>query len=81
MIFWKLINNTIQPVCETNRLGFPINEYILSDEYINNITEIPIFITCHAFGDWAIMSAFPRLIKEKYPDKKILIPSEFLNII
>jgi len=31
--------------------------------------------TCHGIGDWAVISAMPRLLKEKYPDCKVYIPS------
>jgi hypothetical protein len=78
MVFWKFINNQIYPVYETNQLGFPIGTEILSNEYIQNMKEITLYRSCHAFGDWAMVSAFPRLIKQKYPDKSVLIPSENL---
>jgi hypothetical protein len=78
MFFWKFINNQIHPIYETDLLGFPINTEVLSKEYIENINEIPLYRSCHAFGDWAMVSAFPRLIKIKYPNKKVLIPSQIL---
>lgn len=34
-----------------------------------------IFRTCHSYGDWAIISAMPRFLKQKYPDSNVIIPS------
>ena len=31
--------------------------------------------TAHGIGDWGIISAIPRLLKEKYPDCKVYVPS------
>jgi hypothetical protein len=78
MIFWKFINNQIFSINETNQLGFPIGTEILDANYIQDVGQIPLYRSCHAFGDWAIISAFPRLIKQKYPDKTVYIPSEDL---
>jgi hypothetical protein len=78
MVFWKFIDNQIHPIYETDQLGFPIGTEILSNKYIQNVKEIALYRSCHAFGDWAMISAFPRLIKQKYPDKSIFIPSESL---
>jgi len=72
---WKLIDNQIVGIGQTERLGYPQDDFSLPEEYIQAIPAIPIFRTCHGFGDWGILSAMPRLIKEKYPDKEVLIPS------
>ena len=34
--------------------------------------------TCHGIGDWCIISGLPRLLKEKYPDCKVYIPSSIM---
>ena len=34
-----------------------------------------IMRTCHGIGDWGIISAMPRLLKEKYPNCKVYLPS------
>ena len=31
--------------------------------------------TCHGLGDWGIISAMPRLLKQKYPHCKVYVPS------
>lgn len=78
MIFWKFIDNQLHSICETDRLGFPKGTEIISKDYMEDLEEIPLYRSCHAFGDWAMVSAFPRLIKTKYPNKKVLIPSQAL---
>lgn len=78
MIFYKFINNQIHCICETDQLGFPIGTEILSADYIKNIEDVSIYRSCHAIGDWAMVSAFPRLFKTKYPDKKVFIPTPAL---
>lgn len=63
------------PIYETDKLGFPIEDpYFIPNEYLDNKKFI-VFRTCHSIGDWGIISAFPRLLKQKYPDCKVYIPS------
>jgi hypothetical protein len=61
--------------CETKKLGYNINqpEYI-PEEYLSKKFFV-VFRTCLSFGDWVIVSAMPRLIKEKYPDATVVVPS------
>jgi len=58
-----------------DKLGYPesSNKYI-PDEYLNN-KQFILFRTCHSYGDWVILSAMPRLLKQKYPDCTVIIPS------
>ena len=75
MIFWRTYNNQIYPVQEVNKLGFSIdNPSYIPDEYLKQENFI-ILRTCHGLGDWGIISAFPRKLKEKYPKCKVWIPS------
>lgn len=73
--FWRTYFSKIYAVKEVPQLGFPItdpsyipNEYLAQGEFI-------ILRTCFGLGDWGIISAFPRKLKEKYPDCKVYIPS------
>lgn len=76
MIFWRIINNQLFAVHEVDKLGFNINEgYYIPDEYLEQKNFI-ILRTCFGIGDWGIISAMPKKLKEKYPDCKISIPSE-----
>jgi hypothetical protein len=75
MIFWRILDNTLYPVKETNELGFEESEGLrIPDEYLNK-KEFIVLRTTWGIGDWGIISAMPRLLKEKYPDCKVYIPS------
>lgn len=75
MIFWRTHNNKVYPVQEVSRLGFPMEDpSYIPDEYLEGQTFI-ILRTCFGVGDWGIISAFPRKLKEKYSDCKVWIPS------
>ena len=78
MIFWRILDNTLYPVKETNELGFEESEGLrIPDEYLNK-KEFIVLRTTWGIGDWGIISAIPRLLKEKYPDCKVYIPSSLL---
>jgi len=69
------LNEYFQPIAEVDRLGFSDETDIkIPLEYLEN-KQFILFRTCHSYGDWAILSAMPRLLKEKYPDCTIIIPS------
>ena len=75
MIFWRTWNNKIWPTAEVDRLGFSIdNPSYIPDEYLEQENFI-VLRTCHGLGDWGIISAFPKKLKEKYPNCKVWIPS------
>lgn len=78
MIFWRVIDNKLYTVGNVDRLGFEKNDgYLIPDEYLEN-QEFTIMRTCFGIGDWGIISAMPRLIKQKFPNSKVYIPSEAL---
>ena len=75
MIFWRTHNNKVYPVQEVSKLGFPMEDpSYIPDEYLEGQIFV-ILRTCFGVGDWGIISAFPRKLKEKYPDCAVLIPS------
>ena len=75
MIFWRILDNKLYPVDEVNRLGFGESDGLrIPDEYLDR-QEFTIMRTCCGIGDWGIISAMPRLLKEKYPNCKVYIPS------
>ncbi len=77
MTFYRILNNTLYSVKDTN-IGFSIDDpSFIPDDYLENKT-FTIFRTAHGIGDWGIISAMPRLLKQKYSDCKVLIPSEKL---
>lgn len=74
-IFWRINSNQLTPIFETSNLGFPAsNPSLIPDEYLDK-QEFIIFRTCHSIGDWGIISAMPKLLKQKYPNCKIYVPS------
>ena len=76
--FWRLYNNKLYRLYDTSELGFPeADPSYIPDEYLSSKNFV-LFRTCHAIGDWAILSAMPRLLKRKYPDCKVHLPSEKL---
>ncbi len=78
MIFWRIVDNNLYPINEVKRLGFEESEGLrIPDEYLNK-QQFTIMRTCFGIGDWGIISAMPRLLKQKYPTCKVYLPSEKL---
>ena len=78
MIFWRIVDNQLYPVKETDTLGFEKSEGLrIPDEYLDK-QEFMVMRTAHGIGDWGIISAMPRLLKEKYPNSKVVVPSKKL---
>ena len=75
MIFWRIVDNQVYPVEETDALGFEKSDGLaIPDDYLDR-KEFMVMRTAHGIGDWGIISAMPRLLKEKYPDCKVYVPS------
>ena len=78
MIFYRIVDNELHPVKETDTLGFEKSEGLrIPDEYLDK-QEFMVMRTAGGIGDWGIISAMPRLLKEKYPDCKVVVPSKKL---
>ena len=77
-VFFRINNNVLSSAGNVERLGFSnINPSYIPDDYLSQ-KEFIIMRTCHGIGDWCIISGLPRLLKEKYPDCKIYIPSSIM---
>jgi hypothetical protein len=75
MQFWRTYNNQVYSVGEVTQLGFPLSDpSYIPDGYLE-AQNFVILRTCFGVGDWGIISAFPRKLKEKYPQCKVWIPS------
>ena len=75
MIFWRVFDNKLYTVGEVDRLGFEESEGLrIPDEYLEQ-KEFTVMRTAHGVGDWGIISAMPRLIKSKFPNSKVYLPS------
>ena len=75
MIFWRIVDNELYSVGNVEKLGFDESDGLrIPDDYLEK-KEFTIMRSCHGLGDWGIISAMPRLLKEKYPDCKVYVPS------
>lgn len=73
--FWRTYNNKLYAAGSVYELGFSIDKpSYIPHQYLKN-QEFIILRTCFGVGDWGIISAFPRKLKEKYPNCKVHIPS------
>lgn len=73
---WEIKDNQIKTIAKVTKLGtndkIPMS-YLERGEYV-------VLRTLPALGDWAFLTPMPRLLKEKYPDCKVYLPSlEFLE--
>ena len=75
VIFWRIVDSQLYTVNEVEKLGFEKSEGLrIPDDYLDK-QEFMIMRTAHGIGDWVIISAMPRLLKEKYPNCKVYVPS------
>ena len=78
MIFYRILDNVLYHVKETKNLGFEKSEgYRIPDEYLER-QKFTVMRTANGIGDWGIISAMPRLLKQKYPDCRVYVPSSKL---
>ena len=78
MIFYRILDNNLYHVEETNALGFEKSEGLrIPDDYLDK-QEFMVMRTASGIGDWGIISVMPRLLKEKYPGCKVYVPSKKL---
>ncbi len=74
--FIRISDNKIYNLGPTQKLGWPkSNRFQIPDEYIEN-GEFMVMRLCNGLGDWGIISALPRMLKEKYPHCKVYLPSK-----
>ena len=80
MIFWRIFDNKLYATNEVDRLGFEESEGLrIPDEYLEK-KEFMVMRTAHGIGDWGIISAMPRLLKKKYPECRVYVPtSKFIK--
>ena len=76
MIVWRIIDNKLHAIKDTENLGFEESEGLrIPDEYLKQ-KKFMILRASDGIGDWGIISAIPRLLKEKYPDCQVLVPTK-----
>ena len=80
MIFQRIVDNEIYPIKETDVLGFEKSEGLrIPDEYLDK-QKFMVIKAANGIGDWGIVSAMPRLLKQKYPNCKVYVPSKKLLV-
>ena len=73
--FFRIFDQYLLILGNVQYLGFPtINPSFIPDDYLDK-KQFVVFRTCHSIGDWALISSMPRLLKQKYPDCKVFLPS------
>ena len=78
MIFNRIVDNELHNLYETDTIGFDIKDpSYIPDEYLER-QKFVIMRTAQGIGDWGVISAMPRLLKQKYPECKVYIPSSVL---
>ena len=77
-VFFRINNDKLFSAGNVDTLGFQESDgYRIADEYLEK-QEFVVMRTCHGLGDWVILSGMPRLLKEKYPECKVYLPSKIL---
>ena len=75
MVFWRVLDNKLHAAGEVSKLGFELSEGLrIPDDYLQ-AQEFVVMRTCFGIGDWGIITALPRLLKQKYPNCKVYLPS------
>lgn len=76
MIFWRIIDNKLHAIKDTENLGFEESEGLrIPDEYLKQ-KKFMVLRASDGIGDWGIISAIPRLLKQKFPDCQVLVPTK-----
>ena len=74
--FMRIADNSLYNAGEVYKLGFEKSKRLrIPDEYLNTQKFI-VMRAASGIGDWGIISAMPRLLKQKYPDCKVYVPSK-----
>ena len=75
--FFRIFDNKLYGIQREN-IGFSVNDAMyIPDEYLEN-KKFMVMRTCHGIGDWVLLSGMPRLLKEKYSDCKVYVPSSVI---
>ena len=75
MVFWRILDNKLYKVDNRDKMGFDSSDSLfIPDEYLENQI-FTVMRTAFGIGDWGVISAMPRLLKEKYPECKVYVPS------
>ena len=75
MVFWRILDNKLYQLDNRDKIGFDSSDSLfIPDDYLENKV-FTVMRTAFGIGDWGVISAMPRLLKEKYPECKVYVPS------
>ena len=75
MVFFRIVDNILYKAGDVSVLGFEESEGLrIPDDYLEKHTFV-IMRMCLGIGDWGVVSAMPRLLKQKYPESKVYLPT------
>jgi len=75
--FFRIFDDKLHGI-QTDEIGFSsIDPSYIPDEVLER-QRFMVMRTCHGLGDWVLLSAIPRLLKGKYPNCKVYVPSKKL---
>ena len=78
MVFWRILDNKLYRVDNRDKMGFDNSDPLfIPDEYLENQI-FTVMRTAFGIGDWGVISAMPRLLKEKYHNCKVYVPTKKL---
>tara|TARA_B100000287_G_C20582254_1_gene760827 strand:+ start:195 stop:1130 length:936 start_codon:yes stop_codon:yes gene_type:complete len=75
--FFRIFDDKLHGV-QTEEIGFSIEDPSYIPDEVLERQRFMVMRTCHGLGDWVLLSAIPRLLKNKYPNCKVYIPSKKL---
>ena len=79
MVFFRVVDDKLYSAGDVNILGFEESEGLrIPDEYLDARTFV-VMRMCLGLGDWGVVTAMPRLLKQKYSDCKVYVPSAELQ--
>ena len=79
MGFFRVVDDKLYSAGDVNILGFEESEGLrIPDEYLDARTFV-VMRMCLGLGDWGVVTAMPRLLKQKYSDCKVYVPSAELQ--
>lgn len=76
MKFFRIVNTQFVAAEDCDMLGWPLHgdHYVIPDESFEK-KRFLVYRTAFGVGDWGIIAAMPRMLKEAYPDATVCIPS------
>ena len=71
-------HNELSKLADVSQVGIPsTHPSFISNNYLD-AGKFVVMRTCQGLGDWGLISAMPRLLKQKYPNCEVYLPSSDL---